>query len=264
MTTPLIRPPPDPSRFKTPADYSHALYKWTYEIFRRLTESGLLPWALVDKTGSDIADLATKSHTSLADIGTNTHAQLDTAATASTSHIAATAAHGVSGNIVGTTDIQTLTNKSISGEQIDSGTVADARIASTIARDSEVTADIGTHAALTATHGVVGAIVGTTDDQALSVKDITLKGATDQLGTTAVLDAAAATATTVTDNTGGTAGGTVENVTAAFDQTVLNNNFAELAKQVSALVADAGAIRTQLNTLLGELRMTNGCGVLSD
>jgi len=36
-------------------------------------------WAQIDKTTSDLADLATKSHTSLTDIGTNTHAQIDTA-----------------------------------------------------------------------------------------------------------------------------------------------------------------------------------------
>lgn len=35
-------------------------------------------WAQIDKTTSDIADLATKSHTSLTDIGTNTHATIDT------------------------------------------------------------------------------------------------------------------------------------------------------------------------------------------
>lgn len=34
-------------------------------------------WAKVNKTGSDLADLATKSHTDLTDIGTNTHAQID-------------------------------------------------------------------------------------------------------------------------------------------------------------------------------------------
>lgn len=51
-------------------------------------------------------DPAHTSHTVLQDIGTNTHAQID-------SHIAATSAHGVTGNLVGTSDSQTLTNKSI-------------------------------------------------------------------------------------------------------------------------------------------------------
>lgn len=35
-------------------------------------------WAQINKTISDLADIATKSHTSLTDKGTNTHAQIDT------------------------------------------------------------------------------------------------------------------------------------------------------------------------------------------
>jgi len=40
--------------------------------------TGKLPWGDVDKTGSNLTDIATRSHTSLTDIGTNTHAQIDT------------------------------------------------------------------------------------------------------------------------------------------------------------------------------------------
>ncbi len=46
------------------------------------------------------------NHTQLGNIGTNTHAQIDT-------HLAAAAAHGATGAVVGTTNTQTLSNKTL-------------------------------------------------------------------------------------------------------------------------------------------------------
>lgn len=43
--------------------------------------TGTLPWGSVSKTGSNLTDIATRSHTALTDIGTNTHADIDTALT---------------------------------------------------------------------------------------------------------------------------------------------------------------------------------------
>lgn len=59
-------------------------------------------------THADAANGGTISHTVLTDKGTNTHTDID-------NHIAASAAHGVSGNIVGTSDAQTLSNKTFTG-----------------------------------------------------------------------------------------------------------------------------------------------------
>lgn len=56
-----------------------------------------------DHSGGDGAQI---NHTALSNVGSNTHAQVDT-------HIAATTAHGVTGNIVGTGGAQTLASKTL-------------------------------------------------------------------------------------------------------------------------------------------------------
>ena len=59
----------------------------------------------------------TVDHADLTTIGTNTHAQIDT-------HLAALAAHGATGAVVGTTNTQTLTNKTLDTPTIEGGNPA--------------------------------------------------------------------------------------------------------------------------------------------
>jgi hypothetical protein len=57
----------------------------------------------------------------------------------------------------------------------------------------------------------------------------------------------------------GTADGTVDDVTGAFDQTILNNNFKELTTQIAALLADVTDVKQGLNSVIDDLQ---GYGLL--
>jgi hypothetical protein len=90
--------------------------EFTYNKGDIVTDNGLESVALSVGTNNHVltADSAQKEgikwaqvdHTNLSNIGSNTHSQIDT-------HISNSIVHGISGNVVGTSDTQTLTNKTI-------------------------------------------------------------------------------------------------------------------------------------------------------
>jgi hypothetical protein len=138
-----------------------------------ISNSAAIDWSKVNKTGSSIADLTYKSHTLLTDIGTNTHAQIDTAISASTSHIAASSGvHGVVGSVVGTTDSQALTNKTIDGSLNTLSNLSPSALATSIGQALKFLSFDVSGAPVETIATPTGSVVGTTDSQVLTNKDV--------------------------------------------------------------------------------------------
>jgi hypothetical protein len=146
-------------------------------------------------------------------------------------HIAATAAHGTAGAVVGTSDTQTLTNKNLT-----SGTNT---FPSSLATDAELSA----HTALTAAHGATGAVVGTTNTQALTNKDLSSLTNTfpTSLATDAELSAHAATDTSVHGVSGQVVGTANTQALTNKNLTSGTNTFPSSLATTTALNAHTGA-----------------------
>ena len=89
-------------------DHLHSL---TTTIDVHSSQAPLINQVLV-ATSSNAATWQTINHNNLANSGTNTHAQIDL-------HLGATyGVHGITGNVVGTTDVQTIKNKTFDSSNI--------------------------------------------------------------------------------------------------------------------------------------------------
>ena len=84
------------------------------------------------------------------------------------------------------------------------------------------------------------------------------------LGEDAVVDPAAITMEIITDSSTGTPTNTIKAISGSGADTDINDNFASVADELAKAKADITDLRTQVVALLGGIRKTGGCGILSD
>jgi hypothetical protein len=120
-----------------------------------------------------------------------------------TTHEADTSTHGV-GTVVGTSEAQTLTNKTIVAASNTITTASAGNLAATTlnAALAELQEDFDTHVADTTTHGTTGAIVGTSDAQTLTNK--TISGAANTITNVSLTTAVTGTLPVANGGTGET------------------------------------------------------------
>ena len=190
---------------------------------------------------TDSGDYATAAQGALADSA----AQPADVASAVSTHAALTETHGISA--FGATLVDDA-NAGAARTTLGLGTAA-----TSATGDFEASGSVATHAALTATHGVSGAIVGTSDSQTLTNKTIDADNNTLSNIGSAELDSATATAVAAQDQATWEAGvGTTESVVSP----------AKVAAAIAALGGGGGGTSDRWIGA-GEFipRVTNGAGI---
>lgn len=139
--------------------------------------------AAIDATKIADGSVSNAEFQYLSNVTSDIQGQFTTVGSNLTNHISDTTTHGTTGDIVGTSDTQTLTNKTVVVANNTITTAASGNLTSTelnaaldeLQDDIDTRAlnsDLTTHIADTTTHGTTGNIVGTSDTQVLTNKDI--------------------------------------------------------------------------------------------
>ena len=117
-----------PGEGKVLTSNSAGLATWENPLFKGSVAEGI--------SDADTAkwNLSTNDHTQLTNIGINSHSEID-------AHITSTSAHGINGTLVGTSDTQELTNKTIDSEQNTIINISDSDIKSDAAINASKVAD---------------------------------------------------------------------------------------------------------------------------